>query len=216
MKNLLIIEDLTDVADWLATTAAVAFPESKSQWAANLKKAREILKTTQVDLALIDIGLPDGDGTELISEIKQRYPACFCVMTTIFDDPGHLFPALRAGADGYLLKDDEEPVFVEALKGIVAGRPPLSAAMARLMLEQFRTPVSSDCDSGEASLTPREEQMLVLIGNGYSVRQSSESLGISHHTAAGYLKTLYQKLQVSNRAEATLKAVQMGLLNADR
>lgn len=210
MKNILIVEDLEEVADWLSGIVTDIFPEAHLVLADNLATAQAAL-AAYFDLALIDIGLPDGKGTHLINELKQRNPDTLCVITTIFDDPGHLFPALRAGADGYLLKDDPEDEFTSALQGIVAGRPPISASIARMMLQQFRPTPKTDFQ-----LTTREEDMLVLIANGFSVKQAAQSLGIKENTAASYLKSLYQKLRISNRAEATLRAVQIGLINPER
>jgi len=159
------------------------------------------------DLALVDLGLPDGSGIDIIRAIKRQRPQSYCVVTTIFDDSDHLFSALHAGADGYLLKDELEQEFVHHLRGILEGRPPLSAAIARKVLSVFR-PVADET----VRLAPREEQVLTLIARGYSVRKVGEMLGISQHTVAGYLKTIYQKLQVNSRAEATLRAVDLGLV----
>lgn len=208
MKNLLIIEDLPEVSTWLVGIVMSVFPDAEIRVTPTLEAARSLVDHFSPDLALIDLGLPDGDGTVMIRHIKNKYPQAFCVVTTIFDDASHLFPALRAGADGYLLKDDEDAEFTHALEGIIAGRPPLSASIAQMMLKQFR-PVSDN----SVTLTSREEDILILIGNGYSVKRAAESLGISAHTASGYLKNLYQKLQVTNRAEVALKAVHMGLIN---
>ncbi|MDF1763604.1 MAG: response regulator transcription factor [Oleibacter sp.] len=208
MKNLLIIEDLPEVARWLVNIVLRIFPEADVRVTITLVETKKIMETFIPDLVLIDLGLPDGDGSTMIPYIKSKNPEVYCVVTTIFDDASHLFPALRAGADGYLLKDDEDQQFAAALEGIISGRPPLSASIAQMMLKQFR-PVTDI----EVSLTCREEDILVLIANGYSVKRAAESLGISAHTASGYLKSLYQKLQVTNRAEAALKAVNMGLIN---
>jgi len=210
MKRILIIEDLKEVSTWLKSLVSRVFPDAvideTTDYASSVEWLRRTASDSLPDLALFDLGLPDGDGTDLIRLLKRRQPEATCIVTTIFDDATHLFPALRAGADGYLLKDDDEEEFVSALRGIVHGRPPLSASVAQMMLKQFQ-PAAVD-----VSLTSREEDMLVLIANGYSVRLAAESLGITANTASGYLKNLYQKLHVTNRAEATIKAVNMGLV----
>lgn len=206
MRTILLIEDIPEVALWLQQRVIQVFPDARCTLASTLQQALTCAQQA-FDLALIDLGLPDGDGTQALRHIKLHHPDTYCIVTTIFDDANHLFTALRAGADGYLLKDDEENAFASALQGILAGRPPLSASIARMMLAQFQV------QQPEVPLSPRENDILVLIANGYSVRKAAESLGISTHTAASYLKNLYQKLQVSNRAELTLKAVNMGLIN---
>ncbi len=212
MKHLLIIEDLPEVRDWLCDLAAQAFPGIGITTASCLREARAAMAAQQPDIALIDLGLPDGDGTLLIRDLKAASADTLCIVSTIFDDSGHLFPALRAGADGYLLKGDTDDELLRALAGITSGRPPISSAVAQAMLAHFHPRRDKN-----TLLTPREEDMLVLVANGYSVSRAAEALKISHNTAASYLKNIYQKLQVSNRAEATLQAIDLGLIHpADR
>ena len=209
IRQVLIVEDLPDVADWLHTQVSnLLTPETVDQ-VATLADARLKIAAGPDDLALVDLGLPDGDGVALVRPFKEVNRHSLCVVTTIFDDAEHLFGSLRAGADGYLLKDDAEPEFGEQLAGILAGRPPLSASIARRLLEQFHP----DFSEREATLTRRERDILTLIAKGLSVKYAAEKLGISHYTAAGYMKNVYAKLQVNTRAEATLKAIHMGLVN---
>lgn len=208
LKHLLIIEDLPETAEWLTALARQVFPQARIDHAGGLREARMAMQQQLPDLALVDLGLPDGDGTSLIRELKAGSADVFCVVTTIFDDSGHLFPALRAGADGYLLKGDTDEDLLVALQGIIDGRPPISADIAQAMLSHFHPRRDKS-----GLLTPREEDMLVLIANGYSVSRAAEALKIAHNTAASYLKNIYQKLQVSNRAEATLQAIDLGLVH---
>lgn len=205
----LIIEDVSDVFHWLSARVSDVFGITEIWPAASFGEAKALIEDGGWDLFLVDLGLPDGDGADLIPLVKRLHPTAHCVVTTIFDDADHLFPALRAGADGYLLKDEEDQVFAQNLAGILSGRPPLSASIAVQMLQVFRPEKKQD----SVSLSPREEQMLVLISKGYSSREASAALSISHHTGAGYLKSVYQKLQINSRAEATVKALEMGLIN---
>ncbi|MGB1457557.1 response regulator [Spongiibacter marinus] len=207
ITHILIVEDLPDVSDWLSRIAAQCFPDASVRRADSLASARELLPTWPAQLALLDIGLPDGSGVALIPEILAKNPQCSCVITTIFDDSEHLFAALKAGAEGYLLKDETTEVFSQRLMGILAGQPPLSPSIARRMLAFFRPQKAI-----EYNLTARESEVLTLIAHGYSVRNAAESLQLSHHTVADYLKDIYRKLQVNSRAEATLKAVDLGLI----
>ena len=207
ITHILIVEDLPDVSDWLAIIAGQCFPEASVRCADSLASARELLPTWPAQLALLDIGLPDGSGVALISEILANNPQCSCVMTTIFDDSEHLFAALKAGAEGYLLKDETTEAFSQRLMGILAGQPPLSPSIARRMLAFFRPQ-----QTAETNLTARETEVLTLIAHGYSVRNAAESLHLSHYTVADYLKDIYRKLQVNSRVEATLKAIDLGLV----
>jgi DNA-binding NarL/FixJ family response regulator len=209
ITDVLIVEDLVEVSTWLQSRIAQSFGAVNVNVAASLAAANAALAHTQWTLVLLDLGLPDGDGTSLIREIKAKTPSCFCIVTTIFDDSDHIFPALSAGADGYLLKDEEDEVFSHNLAGILAGRPPLSSSIANQVLASFRRPIIP----ATTPLTPREEDVLVLIAKGYSCKNAAVALGVSYYTAAGYLKSVYQKLQVNTRAEATLKAVELGIIS---
>jgi DNA-binding NarL/FixJ family response regulator len=135
------------------------------------------------------------------------------VVATVFDDDAHLFPALRAGAQGYVLKDQSREQLADMLRGIVAGQPPLSPSIARRLLRQFRT-VADVAAAPAESLTAREREVLGLIGKGLTVPATAQALGISRHTCVGYVKEIYRKLEVGSRAEATLAASRLGLVDA--
>jgi len=147
-------------------------------------------------------------GEDLIAELNRRAPQTLCIVASIFDDNEHLFPALRAGAQGYLLKDQPLAQIVELLGGIADGRPPLSPAVARKMLGYFQ-PVAQ---SGHEHLTERESEVLRYIAKGMTLPETARLLGISPNTISGYVKNIYRKLNVSSRAEATLSAQQLGLV----
>ena len=161
------------------------------------------------ELALIDLGLPDGSGIELISELNRRSPATLCIITTIYDDDQHLFPALRAGAQGYVLKEQRWQQLAVLLSGIAEGRPPLSPPIARKLLGYFRPAPPSVSDA----LTQREAEVLSLIAKGVTQAEAARVLGISPHTVCGYVKEIYRKLNVSSRAEAALSAQKLGLVD---
>ena len=137
IRQVLIVEDLPDVAQWLRDQVMNLLSPERIEQASTLLQAQEKIREQAYDLALIDLGLPDGSGVELIRPFKEANREAMCVVTTIFDDAEHLFGSLRSGADGYLLKDDTEAEFSDQLSGILAGRPPLSASIARRLLEQF-------------------------------------------------------------------------------
>jgi DNA-binding NarL/FixJ family response regulator len=167
---------------------------------------------TAPQIALIDLGLPDGSGVDLIREITQSLPQCQCVVTTIYADDRHLFPALRAGATGYLLKDQPKERVVAALRGIASGEPPLSPVIAQRLLRVFGAD-QNDAASQDSPLSNRERETLVLIAKGYKLPEVAEQLGVTRNTAAGFIKSIYRKLNISSRAEATLEAARMGLVS---
>ena len=210
MKTCLVLEDLPESQRWLALALHASFPDIEIAAAYSLHEARQWLANHPApELALIDLGLPDGSGIELITELNRRSPATVTVVASIYDDDQHLFPALRAGAQGYLLKDQRWQQLAELLKGIVDGRPPLSPAIARKLLGHFRpTP-----QPAQENLTQRETEVLSLIAKGITMAEAAKVLGISPHTVSGYVKEIYRKLNVASRAEAALSAQRMGLVD---
>lgn len=210
MKTCLVVEDLPESQRWLALALRASFPSIAVASAHSLREARDRLaRHPAPDLALIDLGLPDGSGTDLIAELQRRAPATVCIVATIYDDDQHLFPALRAGAQGYVLKEQRWQQLAELLKGIVEGRPPLSPAIARKLLGYFRPAPPSTVDA----LTQREAEVLALIAKGVTQAEAAKVLGISTHTVCGYVKEIYRKLNVSSRAEAALTAQRLGLVD---
>ena len=132
-------------------------------------------------------------------------------MATIFDDDEHLFPALRAGAHGYLLKDETPELLIQQLQRISAGHPPLSPSVARRMLTHFRL-IQETVKMDTTALTPRERQVLVQLAQGIGISSIAHDLSISRHTVGDHVKNIYRKLNISSRAEAALRAQNMGLV----
>lgn len=205
----LVVDDLESSRDWLSRALVQAFPGIEIAVAASLAEAQAHVDAAP-PLALIDLGLPDGSGIRLIEKLHPQ--GTLCIVATVFDDDAHLFPALHSGAQGYVLKDQPTENLAEMLIGIAAGQPPLSPSIARRLLRHFQ-PVAPD--ASQPSLTSRETDVLRLIAKGHTVAEVASLLGLSRHTAAGYLKDVYRKLSVSSRAEATLEATRRGLVGTD-
>lgn len=207
VKHALIVEDLAETRDWLQQALALAFDDPDVTAVDSLAAARDALAVQRFDLALVDLGLPDGNGSELIAEIVRDTPKTIPVVTTIFDDDASLWASLRAGAQGYLLKQQPRAELVQLLQGILQGQPPLSPSVARRILANFHRPQVPD------DLSCRERQVLTLIARGFRISDVARDLGLSPHTVHGYVKSIYQKLGVSTRAEAALAASRHGLLD---
>lgn len=206
-----ILEDLPESQAWLTQALGQAFPGIAIASAYTLAEAREQLaRGLDADIALIDLGLPDGSGVDFIEALKRARPDTLVVVSSIYDDDAHVFPALRAGAGGYLLKDQPVHVIVQALQGIAGGHPPLSPAIARRMLGFFQPaePVRPE----RPQLTDREVEVLRLIAKGMTQSECARLLGLSSHTVVGYVKDIYRKLDVCSRAEAALVARDLGLV----
>lgn len=209
VNSVLILDDIAETRAWLAQIVTSAFPGAPIVFASSVAEAKSQLAQSPVDLALLDLGLDDGSGLEVLA-LCQTFPSPpACVVTTIFDDDGNLFSALRGGARGYLLKDRPAEELGVALRGIVAGQPPLSPAIASRLLRFFNPVIPAD-----ETLSARESEVLVLVSKGYTVAETARSLGLSPNTVAGYVKDVYRKLRISNRAEAALEAQRRGLLHA--
>lgn len=223
----LIVEDLPDAREWLRAAMGQAFPGIEIETAASLAEARERTAQRLPQVALIDIGLPDGSGIDLIGELNRAHPEVLSVVTSVFDDDTHLFSALGAGAAGYLLKDQSREDLTHLLQRIAEGEPPLSPAIARRLLGFFgpgekragvavdlASDVPSQPDSDNACLTSRERDVLGLIAKGYTTAKVADFLNITRNTASGYVKVIYRKLNISSRAEAALEASRRGIISS--
>lgn len=207
--RVLVLDDLAVTRKWLADIVAEAFPGAGVTFAESVKAGLAAVAGQAFDLALLDLGLDDGSGLEVLAACRATTPPPVAVVTTVFDDDRNLFAALRAGANGYLLKDRPAGELAAALRGILSGQPPLSPAMATRMLAFF----APQPDRAESPLTARESDVLVMLSKGYTNGETARALALSPNTVAGYVKDIYRKLQVSNRAEAALEAQRRGLLD---
>ncbi|MAA74952.1 MAG: DNA-binding response regulator [Salinisphaeraceae bacterium] len=208
----LVVEDLPTSREWLQELLAEAFPDIRVHAVETLEQGRLALASINPELALVDLGLPDGSGVDLIEQARREGRHCKCVVTTIYADDAHLFPALRAGAAGYLLKDQPAARLVAQLQRIHGGEPPLSPVIARRLLRMFEPDAAQQAAE---QLSPRETETLLLIAKGYRLNEVADSMGVTRNTAAGYIKNVYRKLEISSRAEAALAASRMGLVRLD-
>lgn len=213
----LIVEDIAATRDWLGRLVHEGFPGVGVVHAATLKEARAWLERCPVPdpLMLIDLGLPDGDGTDFIHEARQRFPDATLVVTTIYDDDDHLLAAMAAGAHGYILKDRTPGEVADMLARIAAGETALSPPVARRLLGHFQTHarfVTANRDAAApVALTSREEDVLRLIGRGLTLPEAADVLAISAQTVATHVKSVYRKLGIGSRAEAALEAARRQL-----
>lgn len=215
IESVLIVEDHHDAVEVLQQVVKEAFDSPMVETASTLAGGLSILEHKQFDMALLDLGLPDGNGTELVKYISKHHQNSLSVVTTIFDDEEHLFDALRAGACGYLLKGHSAAELERYLLEAVSGRPALSPKIAQSMLGFFRQELEESESDTEYELldqlTKRESEILTLIAKGCGVKEVSSLLNISTNTVSHHIKNLYSKLNVHNRAEATAAAVQLNV-----
>lgn len=209
MQNVIIVEDVAETRLWLHQMATEAFPGCKTVLVGSVRAALAALESAEPDVALIDIGLPDGSGIDLLRQIRRRYPSILCVITTVLGDDANIVAALSVGANGYLLKEQAPDRIVRQLAQLADGIPALSPSIARRIMEHFR--LTGPVDSEETTLTARERQVLGLISRGLRNADVARQLGLSETTVASHIKSIYRKLGISSRAEATWHATRMGL-----
>lgn len=207
----LIVEDNTETLVWLTNCVSSAFAGLAITGCQTFTEAQAVVEEGSYVLALVDLGLPDGNGLDLIRQLRRRHPDCHIVVATIYDDDANLFAALKNGARGYILKDQDRDNIVSYLRGIKQQRPALSATSSQRLIDHFNARGAALTD---ARLTPREIEVTTLLGGGYSVDEAAQALSISPDTVKGYVKSIYDKLQVNNRSELTLAAVRLGLIES--
>src|SRR5882724_2894339 len=211
MKNVLLLEDLPEIRVWLRKLVLQLFPGSQISEAARVHDALALVSAVKFDLALVDLGLPDGSGVEVVTKLRDVQPEAQSVVVTIHDDDEHLFPALQAGAFGYILKEQPRELISEQLQRISQGEPPLSPSIARRVMAHFTAKGRPQALLPNVSLTDRESEVLLRVAKGYTLPEIGVQLGLSRHTIADYVKQIYRKLNVSSRAEAALEAQRLGL-----
>lgn len=213
--KVLIVEDHPEAASVLREAVQLGLNCTCLDMAISLQDARRYLSIKVYDFVLLDLQLPDGVGLNLLHNIKANNPQSIIVVTTIFDDDDSIYQALRHGASGYLLKGHSAEEIASFLQNTLNGYPPLSPSIAQSVLAYFRTHENSASQQvGEPvleDLTAREQEILVCVAKGYSVKEVSELLGIAQNTVSAHVKKVYKKLDLHNRAEATAMAVAMNL-----
>lgn len=161
------------------------------------------------DVMLVDIGLPDLSGVELIQQVRCRMPNIEMIAHTVFDDKSTVFAAIKAGASGYILKGTRLATLVEALHEVREGGAPMSPSIARKVIREFQTDHSSEDDH---LLSHRETEILKEIESGMTYKQIASKFNISPHTVNVHIKNIYQKLQAKDRQDALRSARKKGIL----
>ena len=218
MKQILLLEDLPEIRAWLKALALQVFPDAQISEASRIHDALELVNAVRFDVAMLDLGLPDGSGVEVVQALREKQPEAQSVVVTIHEDDDHLFPALQAGAFGYLLKEQSREQLSEQLQRISQGEPPLSPSIARRVIQYFTTQARQQQHMSEpdnvtphVQLTDRENEVLLRVAKGFTLPEIGVQLNLSRHTIADYVKQIYRKLNVSSRADAALEAQRLGL-----
>lgn len=164
------------------------------------------------DVILMDIQMPGTDGIEAVKQIKQAFPEVKIIMQTVFEDDDKVFAALRAGADGYILKKAEPQKIKEAITDVFEGGSPITSGIAAKVIRFFnRLPDEQITSYADFDLTDREKQILRLLSNGLAYKMIAIECNISLFTVKAHIRKIYEKLQVHSATEAIAKAGKSGL-----
>lgn len=176
--------------------------------AALLANGLALLESLNPDVVLVDLELPDGNGDDLIKAATGR---CHVMVISVFGDETRVINAIRSGADGYLLKDDDASEITTAILQLVDGGSPISPSIARHLIRTF-TNVSATEPAPDIALSERELQVLTLAAKGYTYAEIAGLLEVSSNTIGSYTKRIYNKLMVNSKSQAVYEAQRMGLM----
>ncbi len=165
---------------------------------------------------LVDLGLPDGDGLDLIRLSRRLDPQPEVMVISVFGDERHVVRAIEAGATGYLLKDSSAEEIGQGILRLIDGESPISSSIARHLLRRLQPTVQAAPTGDGPHLTRREHDVLRLIAKGFAYAEIAAHLGMSPNTVTSHIKHIYRKLQVRSRGEAVFEAMQLGILESPR
>jgi len=171
-----------------------------------------------VDVLLVDLGLPDIPGLEVIGRARRMQPACAVMVITMFGDEANMLQAFEAGAGGYLLKDGTEADLAAHVLSLHGGGSPMSPIIARQLLVRWQAdtphaaPAVSVAEGGPVALSKRESEVLNLVARGFIYPEIAQQMGLSVSTIQTHVRNIYGKLDVHNKTEAVFEARQLGLL----
>ncbi|WP_180057563.1 response regulator transcription factor [Acinetobacter sp. YH12227] len=187
-------------------------------FAKNVKESIEIIDTHPISLALVDLGLPDGNGVEIIEKIRSLEGNTMILVISAWSTQESLFSAIKAGATGYVLKERDDAEVLLSIRSILRGGAPMDPFIAREILKQISeteepAPEQEIVEGAESSiLTNREKEILCLVAQGLSNREIAEQLFVSRYTVESHIKHIYRKLSVTKRTKAVSTARSMGIL----
>jgi DNA-binding NarL/FixJ family response regulator len=175
---------------------------------ASAEAALEAIPSERPNVVLMDINLPGMNGVECVRKLKQILPTAQVVMLTAYEDTENIFNSLAAGASGYLLKRSKSAEILDALRDVQSGGSPMTTHIARKVVQSFQaTAAAKAAVEPTEELSPREQEVLNLLSQGFMYKEISDKLGISFETVRTYIRRIYEKLHVRTRTEAVAKAL---------
>lgn len=215
-----LVEDDVEFQNALMRAIQAAPDMALVSVAGTREQGLRMLEQVQADVLLVDLGLPDGSGIDVIREAHVRQPSCNIMVSTTFGDESHVMRSLEAGASGYLLKDSSLERMAFEIRSLSGGGSPISPLIARQILMRFRqdrNPAASDAehpaDRPSTALSGREMEVLELITKGFTSDEIAGLIKVSRHTVLTYVRRIYAKLEVNSKTEAVYEARKQGLLS---
>lgn len=210
--SILIVEDRADIARRLREVVDRTSGIMLVGEAASLSAGLNLLYNLQPRIVLVDIGLPDGSGIELIRAAAEAKWRCDALVISIFGDEARVISAIQAGAKGYVLKGQDITKVGEDILSVLEGGSPISPSIARHLLAMLKDANPTAHEDADSILTDRETEILKAVSRGYKRREIAEQLGISAGTVGNHITNIYRKLEVSSNMEAVAQAARIGVL----
>lgn len=215
-----LVDDDLDFQMAVADALAMASDVTLQSVAGTMADGLILLNGSQVDVLIVDLGLPDGSGIEIIKAAHEKWPECNLMVSTTFGDELHVMQSLEAGATGYILKDSDPVNLINEIKSLHSGGSPISPLIARKILTHFCSDAKkttaqdvSALASSPVSLSKREQEVLEYITKGFSSNEIASLLEVSPHTILTFVRRIYTKLKVTSKTEAIYEARNQGLLS---
>ncbi|TKC88064.1 response regulator transcription factor [Trinickia terrae] len=210
-----IVEDDAGLADALSQAVHGAPDMQLTGVASTRAEGLAMLEGPPSDVLLVDLGLPDGSGIDVIHAAIRRWTACNIMVSTSFTDETHVMRSIEAGAAGYLLKDSSPARIVDEIRSVANGGSPISPIIARQILARLRQ-AGAESGNPEAASAPllsaREKEVLSLITKGFKAQEIATLMHLSPFTVKTFVRRIYSKLKVTSKAEAIYEARTLGLL----
>ncbi|TXT34891.1 MAG: two component LuxR family transcriptional regulator [Comamonadaceae bacterium] len=223
--RIMLVEDDVNFQNALSEAIKVAPDMVLTQVAPTRAQGLQALELPQPDVLLVDLGLPDGSGIDVIRAAHARWPGCAIMVSTAFGDEAHVMRSIESGASGYLLKDSSPHRMVDEIRSLHAGGSPISPLIARQVLMRFRgsdkevVPVAAASAEppverpARAALSEREREVLEFITKGFKAEEIARLMQVSRYTVLSFVRRIYAKLEVNSKAEAIYEARAQGLLD---
>jgi DNA-binding NarL/FixJ family response regulator len=216
--RIILVEDDVNFQNALAGAILSAPDMQLLNVASSREQGLQALNEGEVDVLLVDLGLPDGSGIDVIRAAHAKWPSCNIMVCTTFGDETNVIQSLEAGASGYLLKDSTPDRMMFEIRSLYAGGSPISPLIARQILMRLRpadqtAPAATPRKGPAVELSAREQEVLKFITKGFTSDEIAGLIAVSRHTVLTYVRRIYAKLEVGSKIEAIYEARKQGLIH---